>query len=80
MSKKNLIKTVQPINPVQSGIVSPPLHSKGKEEFVVFGVRIRGSAKQQFAVLAAEEGRKQQELLAEALNDFFAKKRKPQIA
>lgn len=50
------------------------------KENIVFGIRTNGQAKQQFAIMAAEQNRTQQELFAEALNDFFEKYGKGRIA
>lgn len=49
------------------------------EKLKVFSFRMRPSAKQQFAILAKELGMKEQDLIAEALNDLFSKHGKPPI-
>lgn len=47
---------------------------------IPFNVRAEPAAKQLFSIIAAEEGRTQQDILAEALNDFFQKYGKPRLA
>lgn len=47
---------------------------------IPFNVRAEPAAKQLFSILAAEEGRTQQDILAEALNDLFQKYGKPRLA
>ncbi len=68
---------------IKKAIVKTPLESKNKiaeKSEVLLGVQLSKAAKQQFNVLAAEEGRLQKDLLAEALNDLFQKYGKARIA
>lgn len=57
---------------------APAKNSRAKK--VQIPVYVAPEARKQLKILCAETGRKQEDLLREALNDFFKKHQKPTIA
>jgi predicted HicB family RNase H-like nuclease len=52
---------------------------KAKDKRVIFPFRLDPKDKRQFAIFAAKEGRSMQEMLEEALTDFFKKHKQPPL-
>ena len=59
---------------------APPERANGRSGLCFLGGYFTPEAKKQFKLICLEEDKKEQELLAEALNDLFQKRGKTRLA